>query len=250
MLNFFKKFKILKTHPIIELLKNDDNLVEVLNDESVIERIKNGDDWVYINPKNQICFNYGRFTLQDIIDWSNGTGVIVKGKTQKEKDKFMKYALAYKELDINLFIYDMYLDILNTDVMLYCKSKYSSSYYQDLSNAEETEVIRLVLSNIARQAKEELSSKIGYLKFKNPNASIIDTVKSIKEKYDKISYTTCHTMSILGKGSFEASNTPQRLDNLSWAKELPFVTAYYEFMKETGYDMPDFKWVKQNYYKK
>ena len=69
----------------------------------------------WLNPNNQSCFNYGNFTHQDFIDWANGTGVVVKGNTQEQKDKFMRYEKAHSSLDLSIFIYAEHLWKLESD---------------------------------------------------------------------------------------------------------------------------------------
>lgn len=66
-----------------------------INDpEKDVNPRENPDFKVIINPHNQQCFNHGTYNAKDLYDWMNGTGPIVKGKNQKEKDKYFQYATA------------------------------------------------------------------------------------------------------------------------------------------------------------
>jgi hypothetical protein len=239
--------KPVEQRSIIELIESVPH-VSPMNMTTVIKGVKNGDKRVWVNPNNQTCFNFGWFTRQDFIDWANGTGKIVKGKNQEEKDKFMKYARAYQVLDLCVFNYGVHLDILDTTTILHGKSSYGNKYYRNLEKTAATEVIRLVLSDIAREAKSELASAVSYARFLDPKVDITKIVKEKRDKYEERSLTACWTLSILGKGYFGACNTPCVLENLGWSRDLPFATAYYEFLKEDGYDLPDFKWVIEHRY--
>jgi hypothetical protein len=240
--------KPIEKRSIVELIETVPH-VNPMNQSTIRESVKEGNDKHWLNPNNQTCFNSGWFTHQDFIDWANGTGPIVKGNTQDEKDKFMKYAKAYTELDLSIFIYEEYLDLLDTNVILHGKSNHGDSkYFQDLSKKPAEETIRLFLSNMAREIKDELITKIGYERYCNPTVDIKSIIEEKRRKYNDISFNTCWTLSILGKGYFAACNAPSKIENLAWSHDLPFAVAYKEFLEEDGYELPDFKWVKDNRY--
>jgi hypothetical protein len=223
--------------------------VNPMNVGTIIKSVDEKNDRHWLNPNDQTCFNFGWFTHQDFIDWANGTGVIVKGKTQEEKDKFMKYAKAYQELDISIFIYEEYLDLLNTKEIIHAKSSYRSDYVKDFRKSTELEKITDLLSNKAREIKSTLENRISYRKLTQPElVDISDIVKTTRDEYSKLSQEMCWTLGALGIGYYGACNTPCKIENLAWSQDLPFAVAYKEVLEESGYDLPDFKWVMEHRY--
>ena len=71
------------------------------------------DGFAWLNPNNQISFNSGYFEKQDFLDWTEGKGKIVKGKTDEEKLLFWNHAKFLKEytdswiITINLKYFDL-----------------------------------------------------------------------------------------------------------------------------------------------
>lgn len=225
--------------------------INPMNKSSILKALEKGDEKVWMNPNNQDCFNAGWFTLDDFRDWARGTGIIVKGDTQEAKDKVMHYAKSYYELDMSIFIYSEYLDELEPEI-LHGKSdsRYGTSkYFQDLSKEKDSvKVIKKLLGNHMREIKEKLDSKIRQertrAKFIDSEPNIKDIISDInRESRDRV-YFICHTLSVLGHGYFGACNTPENIENLSWAMDLPFAIAYRDWLIEDGYELPDFKFVK------
>jgi len=249
-----KSDKPIEERNVVELMETVP-WVSAMNESSIVESFKKGENEFYLNPNNQTCFNFGWFTHQDFINWANGTGVIVKGETQEEKDKVMKYAKSYTELNFLIFSYGEHLDLFDTSEILHGRSYYTGSkYFQDLSKVEDSEiVIKKFWSDLARQVKEKLESKISYERSKadwydNYTPDIKSIVDQVYEWTRVISFEKAHTLSILGHGYFGACNTPCDIENLAWSKDLAFAIGYKEWLKEDGYELPDFKWVLENRY--
>jgi hypothetical protein len=85
--------------PTIEQLIKANSICSPMNKlEKSIE--KDGIAYYWLNPNNQKCFNFGWFSREDFIDWTNGTGKIVKGNTEEEKKKFWDVAVFEKKYDM------------------------------------------------------------------------------------------------------------------------------------------------------
>lgn len=63
-------------------------------------------------------------------------------------------------------------------------------------------------------------------------------------------YGKLRTLYFLGHGYYGACNTPERLDNLSWASDLIIAYGYYLFLKSCDVKLPEFELVQKLKYKK
>ena len=80
-------FDYLKEHPVCS----------PMNDPSKDLKDPRNFDKVWINPNDQFSFNYAWCTEQDLRDWMNGTGIMVKGDTPEEKKKYWDYVVFEKD---------------------------------------------------------------------------------------------------------------------------------------------------------
>jgi len=243
--------KSIEKMSFIELIEHIPH-VNPMNKQSIINSIMKGIDEVFLNPNNQTCFNFGYFTRQDFIDWANGTGRIVKGHTQEDKDRFMKYAIEYDKLHWTLFSYFEYIELINSNVILVPKSSTLSSnkWFIDVRKESEDQAINLLLSDMARDLKDSIKSIISYEKYKadleNREPDFSKQIEELYIEHDRASRSICRTMSLLGYGYFGACNISGDIKNLAWSKDLAFTRAYYDALIEIEYDLPDIKWVHEN----
>jgi len=250
--------KAIEDRSILELIETVAH-VNPMNHQSIKEILKDPreDGRVWLNPNQQACFNSGWFVHQDFIDWANGTGVIVKGGTQEEKDKFMKYARAYEELDFHLFAYSEYFHLLDPSIELRVDHRYSErspNQILKIKGRTDAEIITDILSNYIKEIKSTLADRMRYVRYTNSIdghdfESEKDVASKIRRKYNDELRSVCWTVNLMGFGYHEACNTPCEIRNMAWSLDLPFAVAYYEWLKEDGYDLPDFKFVNDNRYK-
>jgi len=204
--------------------------VSAMNRDSSLEFNKDGKSW--LNPNNQECFNYGNYTLDEYRQWAKGTGPIVKGKNQKEKDEVMKYARAKEELDDRLFYYWEYLDLLDS-THLSARNSISGYFAEKYDivdrKAGDKEIIKKIFSSHVFKLKADMEY------------TDIDKVSS---NWKETWWGVADTIALLGIGRFGACNTPRTIDNLSWIKDLVFAKAYYLHLKDhEKYDFPNVEFV-------
>ena len=102
----------------------------------------NEEPTTFMNPRNQTCFRHGRFTIDDFLDWENGTGKVVRGESQEEKDIVMdvvrfdeKHAYSYL-FSTYFHDFDLIGDFgINTEESSIASALYGvSRYYYDYKN--------------------------------------------------------------------------------------------------------------------
>lgn len=221
-------FKKKKKTSITSIINSFDHC-SVINSKTIMDADSNGEKSVWLNPNNQKCFNYGNFELQDFIDWSNGTGKIVKGETQDEKDKFMEYAEARKTLDSSLFIYFDYLDLID-DTKLTAPSTLNQNFDWINRDNDDMSIVKSLLSSFVPELVRELS----YMK-----------VEDVKKQHQAGFWPISKSLSLLGYTYIGASNTPTEIRNISWAWNLVFAKAYYLHLLESDVKIPDIKFVHE-----
>jgi len=257
---FKKKEKPIEERSIIELLDTIPH-VSAMNKSTIIEQVEKGEERIWLNPNNQTCFNFGWFNREAFVNWAMGTGPIVKGKTQAEKDKFIQYARAYDELNWQLFCYEEYLDLLDQHVLIIPPKQGSfgpvtkPEHILD-TNQNSEKIISTIWSNRIKDLKKEIRNAIESAKWEEQFYGTEEyrfnhdkTIQEVYSKENKRSFDVAYTMALLGHGYFDACNTPCIIENLSWSRDLPFAVAYYEYLKDEEYDLPDFKFVRENRYK-
>lgn len=202
-------------------------------------------DGVWLNPSNQTAFNYGNFTKEEFIEWAKGTGPIVKGESQEIKDRFMRYAKAYNELDLNIFIYAKYLWMIDEDSETEINyGRYSGRTVKkpiNMSRRQEShDVIKKVLSYYVRPVYRDIKDAIEW------GRGIEDVSKKTKD----FMYAALKTVALSGHGYYEACNTPTELENLSWSCDLVFAKAYSMYLEEIDPGIVDcIIWCQKNSHK-
>lgn len=181
----------------------------------------------YLNPRNQTCFNYGLFTKQDLKDWMNGCGKIIKGNTDEEKKKFWEHATFTSQ------------SIFNHSAASSCsyfkKVKINKTKYRtDIVNGKP----------IKKENPEDLIRDVF-------GAYILNIVsefryrdaKDVKKEWIEISRGVYKTLHLMGYGWIGACNYPCSTSNLVWYSELVFAYAYFKYLEGEGTIFPDFEFV-------
>jgi len=247
---------------IIESVAHVDpmNKDSIISDMSLFNRLKKfpktnkgllndySDERYWSNPNNQTSFEHGHLSHQDFIDWANGTGIAVRGETQEQKDKYMRYAHAYDKLDLSVFIYAEHLHLIDAD------SKFKINYNRYNNSRRATTVIDLgIKRESAKVIKDMFSSFVqsvlNEIKYKYQWDKDYDISKYSREISDYM-HAVSTTLAYSGHGYFDACNTPTELENLSWSKDLVFAKAYSLYLEETDPGLVDtIIWCQQNRYK-
>lgn len=202
----------------------------------------NGEKIAWLNPDNQLCFNAGWFTKKDFENWVNGTGNIIKGKTQEEKDKFLYYAKLDKQYQgFYQFIYDIkYFDLINESYNPKRKGLYDSYIETPL---------KITKSN----QKEIIGNLFGYVCSYYVDQFATLYLREPKGIYDSHSYKTMQgdlwgvkwTCYNFGLGYFGACNTPCEIENLNWFADLTISKSLYLALLKNGVEMPDFDFIRK-----
>jgi hypothetical protein len=195
----------------------------------------NNDGRAWLNPSDQQSFNSGWFEKQDFLDWLEGKGKIVKGKTNKEKLLFWNHAKFLKEYNHGWMIACNY-NYFNL-VADYNPNSGFEKYNENplvIKTKNKEEIISKVLSSFKNYIKEDFK----YRKFED-----------VQKEYKDVFYGAKKTLIMLGCGYFGACNTPCQVENLSWFGDVVITKAYYEHLLIEGVVMPDFDFVRENKYK-
>ena len=214
---------ILKSNPVCSPMNNLERTVE-----------KDGKIELYwLNPNNQKCFNYGWFSRQDYIDWTNGTGNIVKGNTDEEKKKFWEVAVFEKKYDFAWAFgyYKKYFDLIDETY----KTKQKCGYSCDTTNEAP-------LKSTKNNHAEIIGKVMG---------SVCRYYSDMEIKYDSHIYQRMHneligvteTLFMLGIGYYGACNTPCDVENLPFIIDICIYKAVYLYYVKKGVEMPDFDFV-------
>jgi hypothetical protein len=189
---------------------------------------------IWLNPRNQKCFNWGWFVYQDFFDWTQGKGKIVKGKTDEEKKKFWDVAMFESQHDYAWAIgYNKkYFGCI--DETYHPKSKpnyYSIERYVEkplkITKTNHEEIIAKVFGDIcAYYSDTELTYESGH------HRRIRDEVDGAKQ----VLYT-------LGVGYYGACNTPEEPLNLSWISDICIYKSVYLYFLKNNVPLPDFDFV-------
>jgi hypothetical protein len=207
-----------------------------------------GDNRVWMNPNNQTSFESGWLEHQDFIDWANGTGKVVRGETQEQKDKFMRYARAQNELDSYSFMYIKYLNLIDSESKAKLRWKHHSTPYTKALNLskrrDSAEVIKEVFSTLVPRLLVDIKEQAEWRKH-DP-----DWVGKLRCKHTEYMHAVCDTLTIGGHGYFEACNTPCEIENLSWSRDLVWSKAYCMYLEEIDPGLIDcIKWCDDNRHK-
>jgi hypothetical protein len=198
---------------------------------------------MWLNPNNQVCFNFGWFTFQDYYDWMNGTGVIVKGKTDEEKKKFwdvavfdkehnLAWAIGYNKKHFDLIDSNYHLSEIETGVDFYRIAKTPLKITKD----NHKEIISKIMGDVCRYYGDTtVEIKSGENSYRRMDIEL----QGVKE-----------TLYALGVGYYGASNTPEEIENLSWIADICIYKAAYLYFVKNKIQLPDFDYVYANRYGK
>lgn len=239
-----KLFKNVIKKDIIERINNNEFPVTTAMNNLNWKTAENGDKIAWLNPDNQTAFKCGWYMAKDFEEWVNGTGNIVKGNIQEEKDKFMHYAKLYhKYPDIASILYEKEFFHLINDSYRPNRDRYNDYIVNSMK--------------ITKKNNDHIISNLfGYV-----CSYYVDTFASILSRKPKEIHT-CHSMTImrgelwglkfscfnLGVGYFGASNTPRVINNLSWFANLTITKSIYLALLQNGVEMPDFDFINKNRY--
>lgn len=214
---------------------------QAMNKTSILKKEDDRTDGkVWLNPHNQLCFNAGWYSHQDFVDWANGTGNIIKGKTQKEKDIFMHYHKCYVDEKCGWeTLYGMRFAHLFEGYFKYLPIKnnfnYTSEYETIDPTSDKEEIIKKVFGSAIFQLKFDMETSFD--------------LEILRRNWHEESFGISKTLCLFNIGSFGASNTPEKLINLSWVRDVCWGIAKYLNLKEKGYEFPDVEFVEKNRYK-
>jgi hypothetical protein len=208
---------------------------------------------VWINPHDQFSFNSDWCTEQDLRDWMDGTGLMVRGKTPEEKQKYWEYAVFEASGGFGSmhwlikhtwrwfpqFVTDFKPNRVNgyaMDSAIEKPLKVRNTRTRDdlLNRKREEEVIIAMFAPFI----EEIVADLEYTELSN-----------LRKRYDDTFYGIKRTLFCMGVGYFGACNTPEDIRNLSWVTDIVWAKALYAHLKNTGETLPDFEWlVGRNHY--
>lgn len=248
--------EIIETVPHVNPM-NSDSIITEYNQRRIAEKFPkyfkgelSYEEKYWMNPNNQTSFEHGYLTHQDFIDWANGTGVVVRGETQEQKDKFMRYDEAHSKLDLSIFIYAKYLHLIDSDsetsiqwgIHTRTKNPINTSRKQD-SNT----VIKKMLETRVQPVLNDIRDKHRWY---GNNKEENDWLNKVHRETNDYMYAFVHAIALTGHGYFGASNTPTVLENLAWSKDLVFAKAYSIFVEEQDPGIIEcIRWCDENRYK-
>ena len=206
---------------------------------------------VWINPNNQFSFNSCWCSVEDLWDWMDGKGVMVKGDTPEEKKKYWDYAVAEvnDENQVMWMIrhYYPWFDKMTTDFKPHEHQGYERGQIANpikikarVKDCEENtkrqeDVIIKMLAPFVEEMRKDLEWGRDWRQ----------TRKEFRDGY----YGIKRTLYCLGIGYMGACNTPEEICNLAWVNDVVEAKAYYLFLKgkeEKGeITLPDFKWLSE-----
>lgn len=217
---------------------------------------KNPDFKVWINPHDQFSFHSAWCSANDLEDWMNGTGIMVRGKTQEEKKKYWdnavfeiaedpwkighsKWLVKYTWKWHKEFVTDfdpwghitgiMYNKIENP---LKLKNNNTRDKVENIKRTED--VIKSMLAPYVDYIVRDLE----YREWNNIRKEVENRIDGIKQ-----------TLYCLGYGYYGACNTPESISNLAWVQDIIYGKAIYLWLKKQDYPLPDFEWLtNRNYY--
>jgi hypothetical protein len=217
---------------------------------------KDPDFMVWINPHDQFSFNSAWCSAQDLEDWMNGTGIMVRGKTPEEKKKYWDYAVFEKSEDpwgrghskwLVKYTWKWHEEFVTDfnpnnhrgygmDQEIKTPLKLKNNRTKDhLVNKERTEyTIKAMMVPFVDMIMRELE----YREWHNVRKEVENDLYGIKK-----------TLYCLGYGNFGACNTPEEISNLCWVPDIIFGKAIYLWLKKNDYPLPDFEWLHdRNHY--
>ena len=236
---FRRKPKVLKSE--FERLLGDERVRKLAMNRLEIKSDDSG-EFVWVNPNTEEAFNHGWFTKDDFKDFLNDTGRIIKGKTQDDKERFLKFS-EFKETYNSAWMIIHNFEFFDKIEIHGFKRNSWDSYIDN--------PIKFTKTNTGKSIKRIFGSLI-------PNIiHDLDALGGIcdKRQFDRIykeyryeSYGVGVTLMLQGFGYWGACNTPCKVENFAWYRDVVFAYAYYQHLLNNGVEMPDFKFVLDNRY--
>lgn len=262
----------------IEQILTSENLPHCLCMSPYIEELDGTEENIWINPAHQKSFNSGFFNTQEIRQWAKGTGPIVKGKTQEEKQECVYYALLERILSPQIFIDFDYVDLDEIELDLTQKRTMGVNLSVDYvdPNLAKTEVIKKIGKKVAKESIDDIIQPLSFVTVsKSIDSTVFDKnklfvngelspefprlVKSLQEHANILSFTNLTSninldnslfiamtvLNTLGYGRFDFANAPKEITNLSWFSNIIKTYVYYHVLKELNIEIPDITQVKK-----
>jgi hypothetical protein len=231
-----KLLAALKAHPVCSPM-NDLRESELDNGDGNGTQVR-----MWLNPNNQVCFNFGWFVYQDFYDWMNGTGAIVKGKTPEEKQKFWEVAVFEKQHDMAWAIgyYKKHFDLIDDTYHPEMKPTYGMNRQAKtplkITKDNHAEIIGKIMGDVCRYYGDtSVELKVGdrnYMRMEHE-------LQGVKE-----------TLYTLGVGYYGAVNTPEEPENLAWISDICMYKAAYLYFIKNEIPIPDFDFVYSHRYER
>jgi hypothetical protein len=190
---------------------------------------------LWLNPRNQKCFNFGYFEYQDYYDWIQGKGKIIKGSTPEEQQKFWEVAVFEHEHDMSWAIgyYKKYFHLIDETYRTEIKKGLGYWTYPQSSlkikKDNHAEIIGKVFGNVCRWYGDTTVEPTSSSHFRK---RMHDELCGVKE-----------TLFAMGVGYYGACNSPEDPENLSWMADLCEYKATYLYFINNEIELPDFDFV-------
>jgi len=184
-----------------------------------------GQDLCWINPNDQDSLSAGWFNEQDLLDFLQGKGRIIKGRTDEEKQKFWDYHVFHQTYPQAWCLY--WYNIKHFDAVIEWQSKrqqlsgINSRCANPLSVKETNH--RIVIGKIFGEKCYQLALDL------MDNGHTKESFERILSMYRHEIWGVKKTLFNLGLGYFGCSNTPQEVENLNWIAEIAEYKAIYLF---------------------
>ena len=234
-------FDYLKEHPVCDPMNDP---TEGINSG---KELRDPNIKVWINPHNQFSFNSHWCSVQDLWDWMEGKGPMVKGNTPEEKQKFWDYAVWEAEGGFG-----------SSRWLIKYTWKYFDKFVTDFNphnighGGHEAQILKpLKIKNI--KTKDHLENKrrqeeiilAMYVPFVNEIVKELEyrEWQHVRNEVEKDLYGVKRTLYCMGIGYMGACNTPEEICNLNWVPDIIWGKAQYLHFKKIGMKLPDFEWL-------
>ena len=221
------------------------------------EELRNPDIMVWINPNNQFCFNSMWCSVEDLEQWMEGKGPMVKGRNDEEKAKYWEYALfeatpivigeGYSQIKIEhvqwmIKYHWKWFDQMETDFNphnhggslgnMRIRKPISLSHVRSREWEKQTEANRRIIAAMYAPYVKEIEEDLEHRDWDR-----------MRHDMEREFYGIKRVLYSMGIGYMGASNTPEEIFNLNWINGLVFAKGVYLFLKRMNYPMPDFEWL-------